>query len=184
MSLSHKLKCYNPYIFATWWCKHLRCQTKNASSDISSSLFILLTEYMVWSFMTSGCSNTKKIKISSSYVRLKHYMIKILTHIFWRDVETNIILKFLEFYQIMEMSLCHKLKWSKPYMFAAWWCKPLIFQTYIIFYNIINSLKYLRSTTMDCKYEGIRKSKFVALVSLYSRKIRRHKPSMFLADPY
>ena len=36
-------------------------------------------------------------------------------------------------------------------IFATWWCKPLIFQTYIIWNNIIHSLKYLRSMILGCK---------------------------------
>ena len=31
--------------------------------------------------------------------------------------------------KIKELILCHKLKYYKPYIFATWWCKPLIFQT-------------------------------------------------------
>ena len=27
-----------------------------------------------------------------------------------------------------EMSFCHKLKFSNPFIFATWWCKPLKFQ--------------------------------------------------------
>ena len=38
---------------------------------------------------------------------------------------------------------------------------PLIFQTWIIWSNIIHSLRYVRSTTLDYKDIGIRKSEFV-----------------------
>ena len=31
-----------------------------------------------------------------------------------------------------KLSICHKLKCSKPYIFATWWFKPLISQTQII----------------------------------------------------
>ena len=31
--------------------------------------------------------------------------------------------------KVKELILCHKLKYYKPYIFATWWCKPLIFQT-------------------------------------------------------
>ena len=60
-----------------------------------------------------------------------------------------------------ELSLCHKLKFSNPYIFTTGWRRPLIFQTYIIWSNRIHSLKYLRSTTLGCKDIRIRKFEFV-----------------------
>ena len=51
---------------------------------------------------------------------------------------------------IKEFSLCHKLKFSNPYIFAKYWPKPLVFQTLII-----NSLKYLTFTTLGQKDIGI-----------------------------
>ena len=30
-----------------------------------------------------------------------------------------------------KFSLCHKFKFWNPYIFAIWWCKSLIFQTYL-----------------------------------------------------
>ena len=50
-----------------------------------------------------------------------------------------------------ELSFRHKLKYSNSYIFATWWCKPLIFQTYNISSNIIYSLKYQRFMTSGCK---------------------------------
>ena len=47
-----------------------------------------------------------------------------------------------------ELSLCNKLKFSNPYILATWWTKSLIFKTQIFLYNRIQSLKYLRSTTL------------------------------------
>ena len=45
-----------------------------------------------------------------------------------------------------ELSFCHKLAFSNPYIFETWWCKPLLFQTWtIIWSNRINSLNYQRS---------------------------------------
>ena len=67
-----------------------------------------------------------------------------------------------------ELSLCHKLKFSNPYIFAILKCISLIFQTQIISSNIIHSLKYLRSTTISCKDIGIRKSEFVAKTQFLS----------------
>ena len=61
-----------------------------------------------------------------------------------------------------ELSLCPKIKLLNPYIFAAWWCKPLIFQTLIIWSNRIHILKYLRFTTFGCSDLGIWKSEFVA----------------------
>ena len=63
---------------------------------------------------------------------------------------------------IKELSLYHKFSCCKTYIFAALWSKPLIFQTYIIWSNIIHSLKYLRSSTLGCNDIEIRKSEFVA----------------------
>ena len=61
-----------------------------------------------------------------------------------------------------ELSFCHNLKFSNFYISATSGCKPLIFQTYIIWPNIINSLKYLRSTTLACQDIGTRIFEFVA----------------------
>ena len=33
------------------------------------------------------------------------------------------------FLRTRDLSLCHILKFSNPYILATWWCKPLIFQT-------------------------------------------------------
>ena len=41
-----------------------------------------------------------------------------------------------------KLSLCHKFNFCKTYIFAILWCKPLIFQTHIIWSNSIHSLKY------------------------------------------
>ena len=54
-----------------------------------------------------------------------------------------------------ELSFCRKLS-------ATCGCKLLIFQTSIIWSNRINSLKYLRSTTLGCQDIGIRIIEFVA----------------------
>ena len=61
-----------------------------------------------------------------------------------------------------EFSLCHKLWIYNPYIFETKWRKSFIFQTYIIWYNRIYSLKYLRSTTLESKDIGLRKAEFVA----------------------
>ena len=57
-----------------------------------------------------------------------------------------------------ELSLCHKLKVSNPYILGTWLCKLFISQTLTIWSNRNHSLKYLRSTALVL----IRKSEFVA----------------------
>ena len=54
-----------------------------------------------------------------------------------------------------ELSLCHKLWIYNPYIFRIQCRKSLIFQTYIIWYYRIHSLKYLRSTTLESKDIGL-----------------------------
>ena len=53
------------------------------------------------------------------------------------------------------ISLCskiyHKLELSNLYFCATWKCKPLKYQTLIIWSNNIHSLKYLWSTTLGSK---------------------------------
>ena len=65
---------------------------------------------------------------------------------------------FKKMKSLLKPLLWHKLKFSNPYIFATWWCKPLIFQ---IWSNSIHNLKYRRSTPLGGKDVGIRKSKFV-----------------------
>ena len=60
------------------------------------------------------------------------------------------------------MSLCNKVKYLNPNIFRTRCCKPLIFQTLIIWFNRIHSLKYLRSVTFGSKDIVTRKSEFVA----------------------
>ena len=82
-----------------------------------------------------------------------------------------------------ELSRCHKLKRSRPYIFATWWRKPLIFQTSTIWSNRIHSVKYVRSTTLGCKDTRIRKSEFVTktqfLYSLQLETLGAHKIVIF-----
>ena len=49
-----------------------------------------------------------------------------------------------------ELSCYNKLTFSNSYIFAIWWCKPLIFQIFTFWSNRINSLKYQRSRRMGC----------------------------------
>ena len=52
------------------------------------------------------------------------------------------------------------------YFFGTWWCKPVIVQALIIWFNITNSFKYLWSTKLDWKDKWLRKSEFVANCSI------------------
>ena len=70
-----------------------------------------------------------------------------------------------------ELSFCHKLKFPNPYIYGTWCCRLLIFQTKIIWCNRIHSLKYLRSTTLDFRDIGVRKSEFVTKTQFLSKDI-------------
>ena len=63
---------------------------------------------------------------------------------------------------LKELSLCNKIKYLTPNIFSTRWCKLLIFQTQITWFNRIHSLKYPRSTTFGSKDIVIIKSEFVA----------------------
>ena len=84
------------------------------------------------------------------------------------SIKKGVLLRSIWFIQVKELSLCHKLKYSTPCIFATCWCKLLKFQTLIIWSNIIYSLEYLRSTTLGCKDKGIRKSEFVVQTQFLS----------------
>ena len=64
-------------------------------------------------------------------------------------------------------SICHKPKFSNLYILATGLCKPLIFQTVIILFHKINSLKYFRSKTSDCKDMRVRKFEFVGKTQFF-----------------
>ena len=74
----------------------------------------------------------------------------------------TLIQKLSSLHFTKELYLCHRFKFINPYILATWWCKPLIFQTYIIWSSRIHSLKYLRSTALGWKHISIRKPEFVA----------------------
>ena len=60
-----------------------------------------------------------------------------------------------------ELSFCHKLWFYNRHIFSTWLCKPLIFQTNIIWSKMIHSLKYRKFPTFECKDIRITKSEFV-----------------------
>ena len=72
------------------------------------------------------------------------------------------------FLQTKGLSLWNKIKYSNLNIFRTRFCKPLIFQTQIIWSNRIHSLKYLRSATFGSKDIVIRKSEFVAKTQFLS----------------
>ena len=75
---------------------------------------------------------------------------------------------------VKELSLCHKLKNFNLHIFGMYYIRPLVFQTYIIYSNLIHSLKYLRSPTLGYKDIGIRKLEFVANTQfLYESSARK-----------
>jgi len=59
-----------------------------------------------------------------------------------------------------ELSLWNKIKYLNLNIFRTRCCKPLIFQTQIIWSTRIHSLKYLRSATFGSKDVVISKSEF------------------------
>jgi len=63
---------------------------------------------------------------------------------------------------VKELSLCHKLCFSKSYIFGFQCRRPLIFQTMNSVRSNNISLKYQRFTTLDLKDIVIIKSEFVA----------------------
>ena len=83
-----------------------------------------------------------------------------------------------------ELSFCRKLKFSNPYICAAEWFKPLIFQTLNIYSNRIHSLKHLWFTRLDCKDIRIRKSEFVAKTQFLYQKFKKclvfSSPKLFI----
>ena len=81
-----------------------------------------------------------------------------LFHIF---ILTFLFLKCV-FASVQELSLCHKLCFSKPYTFGFQSRRPQIFQTMNSVRSNNISLKYQRFATLGYKDIGIIKSEFVA----------------------
>ena len=53
---------------------------------------------------------------------------------------------------------CYKLKPSNPYIFATWWCKPLIFQTYLFYIGWFIIWNIGLQRYMDYKSEFVAKT--------------------------
>ena len=75
------------------------------------------------------------------------------------------------------MSLWNKIKWLNLNIFRTRCCKPLIFQTQIIWSNRIHNLNYLRSATfvskdiVNRKSEFVEKTQFISGASLWPRSV-------------
>ena len=69
-----------------------------------------------------------------------------------------------------ELNLCHKLFFSKPYIFGFQCRRPQIFQTMNSVRSNNISLKYKRFTTLDSKAKGIKKSEFVTKTQFLSNR--------------
>ena len=92
---------------------------------------------------------------------------------------------FLVLYTVKELSLCNKIKYLNLNIFRTRCCKPLIFQTQIIWTNRIHSLKYLRYATFDSKDIVIRKSEFAAKTQfLFPWSQLRKKRTYLLLDAF
>ena len=81
-----------------------------------------------------------------------------------------------------ELSLWNKIKYLNLNIFRTRCCKPLIFQTQIIWSNKIHSLKYLRSATFGSKDIVIRKFEFVAKTQFLRRLIWKAFFKMLVID--
>ena len=86
---------------------------------------------------------------------------------------------------LKESSLWNKIKYLNLNIFRTRCCKPLIFQTQIIWSNRIHSLKYLRYATFDSKDIVIRKSEFAAKTQfLFPWSQLRKKRTYLLLDAF
>ena len=75
----------------------------------------------------------KKITITFLLTRLptKEKTAKRRTEYFFNITICRFNLNFC--YEVKELSLCHTLKYSNPYMFEAWWCKLLTFKLRLVY---------------------------------------------------
>ena len=112
----------------------------------------------------SKCFFNLKIFRSNATIFLDFWITKlgrkIVKRVYWRP-KTSL----LHYVLMVELSLCHKSQFFNTYISKTRWRKPLIFQT-LIFWSIgIHSLKYLRSTTLGCRDEGIKKSELFVIMT-------------------
>jgi len=146
---------------------------------ISRSIFykkILVFDWYVfldfsWSFKLN---NIKSFKLSRSFI----------LETVDNDIYPNIF--YIKF--TIERVKFKKRNWAlatnsnfQIYIYATWWCKPLIFQTYIIWSNRIDILKYLRF--LGYKDISLRKSDFVATTK-FLLIILSITSKMFILKPF
>ena len=85
-----------------------------------------------------------------------------------------------------ELSLCHKLWFSKTNIVAIWFSRPSIFQTMNSVRHYKLSLKYQRFAESDWKDKGIRKFELVEKIYWDSEKTAKDlfnlKPLYFFFD--
>ena len=118
-------------------------------------------------FRSSKTSLTLMRQFDTVFVRVYYpekHIILFVTRFFSHQRQTVLLL-------FEELSLCHDIKYSNAYIFATWWCKPLIFQTQIIWSKRIHSLNSnLKYSKLDSKDMEIRILEFVANTQfLYDR---------------
>ena len=98
-------------------------------------------------------------------------MVPVKENFFEKNFLSFVFCKFSHFHaQIKELSFWNKIKYVNLNIFRSRCCKPMIFQTQIIWSNRIHSLKYPRSATLGCKDTGIKNSEFVAKTQFRKRK--------------
>ena len=76
---------------------------------------------------------------------------------------------------LKELSLWNKIKYLNLNIFRIRCCKPLMFQTHIIWSNRIHSLKYLRTASFGSRDIVIRKSEFVAKTQFLYKYVCRFR---------
>ena len=117
---------------------------------------------------------TESLKIRSTYPLGFYFP-------FWYAFSSKLRFSF----SLLLMTFKHKIPWNtrnkgieslqqnqifKPHIFKTRCCKPLIFQTQIIWSKRIHSLKNLRSATFGSKDIVIRKSEYVLKTQFLCRK--------------
>jgi len=115
----------------------------------------------LWSKVTSFWNIDRTVKSTREQDNVKKIVNYHIQHWHQNDCKQFYLID-LVIYLRKELSLCHKLWFLITYIFGTKCRKPLIFQTYIISSNRSHSLKCNRSTTLESRDLGIRKSELVA----------------------
>ena len=117
-SLLHGYNIYNIFIYLSIYLSiHL-------SIYPSFCLFV----YACWQLLFTSLKRKQLLEALKSF----HLYIRIISHQhFYRSIVLQTIYLGRRI-RPKEMSLYHKLKFPYPYIFANWWCNPLIFQTLFV----------------------------------------------------